>query len=125
MIGCATLSHTPPHERPADFALSFYVWHAGERNMLFLVTPDRSLRVAVGADVPPDLYPPTTMKLTPAQMDELWLLVPREGVSPAARAGPIEHTVTVTSRGRTHRVVVEPGFQYDPLLAKLRTLAGV
>lgn len=108
VAGCAPLSRTQGGARPADFSLSLFIESKTGVSRLYLVEPDRTLHFAVGRDVHPDLYPPTSTTLTTRQTDNLWQrtrpLLQGEHPAPLEEDTLIYH-LTVTTDGQIHRVV--------------------
>ena len=62
-----------------------------QRPAQYILEPDGTLRVAVGAGVDPGTFPPRTRRLDPRQVERLWTLVESAGLAsdaPSGDAGP-------------------------------------
>lgn len=92
LTGCVgTRASGPlPNARPADFALGLTVLgpeagirRPGQRPARYIVSPDATLRAAVGGGAAESVHPPIARTLTEADRDQLWSLVRQAGVATA------------------------------------------
>jgi len=115
--GCAPGASAVDGQRavPRDFALVVACYeHPGMGSSLHVVEPDRTLRAAEGRGIRPDLYPPPTARLTPADYEALYRLVASLGLTepagdPAAPASGPRVVVEVQAHGRSVRRVLPLG----------------
>jgi hypothetical protein len=118
---------------PPDFTLVFFVEvspaaidpsEPRTRPGLHLVEPDRTLRVALGPGVTPDLHPPATATLRPADLQTLHRLARDAGLThaspprrPADARPAVRYRVTVVAHGRSTTTLTTP--ERNPAAAQL------
>lgn len=141
-MGCQTTDTEPTamagREYPPDFALVFTVQPQGlvavsdpmYQPAQYVVESDRTLRVALGPGVHPDLYPPPTAILKPQEMVDLHRLVANGALMQAASEptddADIAYHLAITADGRTNRLTTTPTATpaAADLLRKLIALRG-
>ena len=125
---CGATRH-PEVGHPTDFALGITVLADRDaprqprhrRPAQYLLEPDGTLRVAVGAGVEPSTYPPRVRRLSRPQVERLWTLVDAAAYNadhPAVLSDPLAFRPTprdgwalidVTADGQRHHL----GLQID------------
>ena len=132
LAACGATRH-PVSGVPGDFGLAVTVLASrdepdrprSQRPAQYILEPDGTLRVAVGAGVDPGTFPPRTRRLDPRQVERLWLLVESAGLagdaaetpgsddgpSPAAVPSPPDGWayVDVAASGQRHQRAIQLG----------------
>ncbi|MEZ6233937.1 MAG: hypothetical protein R3B68_07085 [Phycisphaerales bacterium] len=93
---CGATRH-PVSGVPGDFGLAITVLATRDepglprpqRPAQYILEPDGTLRVAVGAGVDPGTFPPRTRRLDPRQVERLWTLVESAGLAADAAGTPV------------------------------------
>lgn len=88
LAACGATRH-PVSGVPGDFGLAITVLASrdepglarAQRPAQYILEPDGTLRVAVGAGVDPGTFPPRTRRLDPRQVERLWTLVESAGLA--------------------------------------------
>lgn len=124
---------------PADFGLVYQVVSLEESEDgaptrqpgVYIVEPDRTLRVALGSGATAGYYPPSTATLTPNQMAQLWRLVQQAELidQPADihADDTVKYHIQITARGKRHLLHATPAHhpQSAAILRYLAELSGL